>query len=191
MKHKLFTLILVLPLMLLGCSGNEDAGNGIDTAGKKTYQTANFSINYPQDWEIIEKNKFSSSVPKDIVVGFRSNIKNEIFTANVNIGVSILDQDLSSKDFGISTMAKASHRLIEFSELSAIQDSVNSTNGLLDAYVVQFEGKKTPSDPLVHFTQLFASSNGVVYTLTSAYLPDEDEMIVKQGVEMLNSFTLK
>ena len=44
-----------------------------------------FSIKIPREWDIIAKKDFTNDVPQNTLMVFRNNVKNENFTANVNI----------------------------------------------------------------------------------------------------------
>ncbi len=74
---------------------------------------------------------------------------------------------------------KLSEELIGFTEVALTQN------------LLEFEGKRSVTDPVIHFKQLFLINGGIGYTLTAGYLPTEDESVVKVLNEMLNSFALK
>jgi len=191
---KKFSILFLLSssLFLTACFGSDtnDTGTNSTIVGRE-YSGQNYSILVPMDWEIIEQNKFTSSIPADIDVGFRSNIKNETFTANTSIAINSFEEDIQIKDFALATLSKARKNLYAFKEISFNEDTVDSTIGPLSSYVMEFEGRKTSKDSLVKFIQVFVEKNKIIYTITGAYAENEDESIVKTLIEMINSFTLK
>lgn len=186
---KKLSTVLVLSLFLASCSLSSTETTL--TGNTNVYETANFQINYPLDWEVVDKTRFETSIPENIIVAFRSNIKNETFTTNLNISLDVFDQEVNTKDFGLSTLSLASKQLTDFVDIQMGETTVNFNSTKQNAYYIEYEGKSSPKDPLVHFKQVFANKGAVIYTVTNAYLPNEDESIVNLADLMLNSFTLK
>lgn len=190
-KIRNFFILISLPIVFFGCGTSSTTQYDINTIDYTAYSNANFSILYPNDWEIIERGNFPSSVSNDVIVVFKNNIKSEIFTANLSLAIGISDQKINTKDFALNTLEKAKVNLIDFVELNQSEDSVKSGTTELPAYVAQFSGKKQNSSPKIIFTQLYVAKDKVIYTLTAAYQTNEDESIVKKVNDMLNSFSLK
>lgn len=73
-------------LMLSGCF---NFGGSTDTPAvdekSKIYENTVFTITIPKDWDVIEKDDFTSEVPEETQVVFRNNVKNETFTSNVAV----------------------------------------------------------------------------------------------------------
>lgn len=181
---KIFSTLLISTLFLTGCFGSDNTPV-VDGApgGKLLYETAAYSIEVPSDWDILEKAQFTSNVPKGTDVAFRSNIKSEIFTANTNIVIAEAEEDVTALDFAKSSAERASTSLVDLSELTVTEKE--------DMALLQMKGKKSSSDPVVQFKQLYAKKGTQVFTVTASYLPDEDEMVVKYLDEMIDSFVLK
>lgn len=178
---------------MTGCFGSSDGTSGdtvFSNPNYNTYQGAGFTIPYPKDWEVIDGKTFTSNVPAETIVAFRNNLKNEIFTANTNISITPIPETINSEDFGKSTLLKSKESLVGFNELSKEEISFLYGNTELKTFISGFEGKKTPSDPVVRFKQLYIAGQGQGYVITSAYLPTEDESVVKMCDEMLHSFSL-
>lgn len=178
-------------MLITSCSNNDVSTTDINIPGQISYQTSNFSINVPQDWEIVERESFTSNVPIETLVGFRSNIKSEIFTANVNISESPLPPEISSKDFAKSSIASAQNRLSSYQQININDYELVYGEENIPTQIIEFSGKQSPIEPIVQFKQLFVTHNGIGYTITGAFLPSENESIVKQIDEMLDSFSLK
>ncbi len=183
-------LLIATFLLMTGCFGSDGNGTDIDTTGKVSYETANFSILVPQDWEILEKNSFPSNVPSNTEVAFRNNIKSEVFTANVNIALGGVNEGVNSFDFGKSSLSNAKSSLLSYEEIGSRDHLVPAGDGNIETLVFEFQGKKSAAEPIVKFQQLYAVMGGNSYTVTAAYLPNEDESVVKMMEEMLNSFSL-
>lgn len=179
-KFKILVLFLTIPLTLTGCfGGEEDAGNIEVGAGKKLYEDPNFSIVIPDDWETITRADFTSNVPGSTVVAFRNNIRHEDFTANLSVSHNILEKEISLADFANSVMSRQKNSLLSFNQVSNEED------------IYTFEGKQNASDPIVRFRQRFAVSGKSGFIVTAAYISDEDENVVNELQEMLDSFSLK
>ncbi|MBL4693881.1 hypothetical protein JKY72_00740 [Candidatus Gracilibacteria bacterium] len=184
MQKRLLTSLLLIPLFLTGCfSGEESASTTIAPPGMKIYESSEFSIQFPQDWQIVEGNDFTSTTPSSAQVGFVNNIINEKFTANLNVTIRKASKDLTSSDLAKSNNAKTKANLVELS----IQSTIESDNGI----TTNFQGKKAPSSPIIIFSRLDRVSNGNAYSTTAAHLPEEDESVVNALNEMLDSFSLK
>jgi hypothetical protein len=196
MKIKYFLILAVLALTLFsGCSsedGEKNPTNGATINPNKTlYEETDFSLSIPASWEVINKDSFTSNVPANTIVGFRNNIKNETFTANLNITQTNLTEEISSEDFAKSSMAKTKNSLVNFVEINKDTAKVNSPDGEIEAYLIEMEGKKSANEPVIHFKQLHIVNGGKAYTITAAYLKEEDESVTNILDEMVGSFTLK
>lgn len=184
MQKRLLTSLLILPFFLTGCFGGDDSVTATSTIpGMKIYDSNEFTIQFPQDWQIIEGNDFTSTTPTSAQVGFVNNLINEKFTANLNVTVRTVSDELTSSDFAKSNNAKTKANLIEFSQTSTIE----SNNGI----TTNFQGKKSASSPIINFSRLDRITNGKGYSATASHLPEEDESVVNALNEMLNSFSLK
>ncbi|MDX9971266.1 MAG: PsbP-related protein [Candidatus Gracilibacteria bacterium] len=186
MKKVLTTLLSVF--LLSSCSLSE---TGTISGTLSTYETANFKISYPLDWEVIDKSKFEINIPENVIMAIRSNIKNESFTTNVNISVEVPEKEVNVKEFALATMSLAKRKLTSFKEIQLGETTVNNIEGKIPAYYIEYEGKSSPKSPLVQIKQVFLNDNNAIYTLTKANLPTEDESIVNLADLVLNSFVLK
>lgn len=191
---KKLLLLFSIATLLTGCFG---IGESSDTPGGQgdpnfvTYDHTAFSIQVPKDWETIDSKSFTSNIPAETMVGFRNNIKNEVFTANVNVSMTKIPEEVTSADFGKSTLLKAKESLVGFKEISKEDYTLKYGDQEIATFTSGFEGKKTPADPIVRFKQLYIAYDGAGYVITSAYLPVEDETVVKNMDAMLHSFSLK
>lgn len=175
-----------------GCLGiGEETVTSAPQAGEVEYSTSNFSLLVPQDWEIIEEASFTSGIPSETLVDFRNNIKSDIFTANVNIAMMDVDEDMTASDLAISSKARAESSLVSFELVSLIDLEIPYGEIFKPGARLIFSGKKSASDPIVYFDQLYIIHNGLGFVVTSASLLEEDETVVNYLDRMLNSFALK
>lgn len=194
MKSKIFLGAIIVALTLTACGSDETDDGTIKNpseASKSNYETNEFKISYPSDWEVIDSTNYTSNVPPQIMVAFRSNIKNEVFTANLNISKNDLNEDISSMDFAKSSMAKAKSTLVSFEEISNENYSVELNGEPVETLITEFQGKKIASDPTVRFKRLSLVKGNQAFTVSGAYLPSEDEGVINAIDEMLRSFVLK
>lgn len=184
-KHLVISIGIISSLLLTAC-GNSDSTTTTSTTplkeGNKIYENDNFSLQIPMQWEAIDKSSFTSNVPAETIIGFRNHIKSDIFTANINIAQKEVDSTMPVKDFAKSSLEITRNNLIGY-------QLVNEKEGK-NTYSTEFEGKKSASEQIIHFKQLHVINNSTAYTITGAYLPNEDESVVNAIGEMMESFML-
>ena len=189
----MIALLIAIPITLSGCGGSsdQDTTQNIDTSGKLSYESNDFKILYPQDWEVISPSNFTSNVPSEIMIAFRNNIKNEVFTANVNVSKTTLGEDISSQDFAISSSSKIQNTIVSYQLIGKTDYQFIGPRQTVETYIIDFEGKKAASEAIIHFKNLYIVDNKIGYIVTGAYLPSEDESVVKSISDMLESFSIK
>jgi len=187
-KTTLILTIIIGTSLLFGC-GESDTTN--QTPVQTTYSGSTFTIYTPDGWTILEPKSFTSNVPQNTLVGFMSNIKNEVFTANVNVVYMALDKEIDARDYAKSNVMTAQKALISFKEIGKEEYDFAYGEDVIKTYISTFEGKKNVQEPIVRFKQLYVVLNTDAYVITGAYLPSENESIVKTVDEMLHSFSLK
>lgn len=190
-NKKLLIISLLSSALIFSACGSDESANTSEetiTADKITYATDDFELSIPSDWEILEKDSFTSNVPAETVVAFRNNIKNEVFTANVNINVTELAEEITVQDYAKSTLEKTKNSLIDFKEISSGEHTLAED---LPGYILEFEGKQSASESTIRFKQLYVIVDNKGYIITAAYLAEEEQSVVKSLDEMLDSFLLK
>lgn len=194
MKFKITIGTIITALLLSACGSDETAENSIENssqASKSNYETSEFKLSYPTDWEVLDSTSYTSNVPPQIIVAFRNNIKSEVFTANLTISKSELLESVSSLDFAKSSIAKAKSTLVSFQEIDTEDYNLEYNGNTIETWISEFEGKKTASDPLVRFRRLYLVNGNQAFTVTGAYLSTEDEGIINAINDMLRSFLPK
>lgn len=194
MKFKITIGTILTALILSGC-GSDESKDGTaqnpSEASKSNYETNEFQISYPSDWEVIDSTSYTSNVPPQTIVAFRNNIKSEVFTANLTVNKSELLEVVSSLDFAISSLAKAKSTLVSFEEINNEDYSIEFNDNTIETSITEFQGKKTASDPPVRFKRLYLVNGNQAFTVTGAYLSSEDEAVIQAIDDMLRSFLPK
>ena len=189
MQIKQYLAIALTPLLLTGCFGG--AENDTTDSDSNVYQGSDFSITVAPDWETIEREDFTSNVSPQTAVAFRSNKRSEVFTANINVTISNVEEGVSASDFAKSNLSKIRGSLLSYQEGESSTITIRRGEEEIDGYKVSFSGKQGPSQPIVQFTQVYTVNGEQGYQATGAYLANEDESVVKQVGEMLDSLSLR
>lgn len=190
-KKFLLAPLLVSSLILSACGSDETTPETPTDNSTAIYETADFAITPPPNWSVIEQSEFTSDMPQDIAVAFRSNIKNEIFVANANIIQRKFQENISSADLAQKTIQSSKENLIGFIENGKQTVKVKVGDESVEGVITDFDAKRFAQDPIIKFKQLNVTSGKDGFTVTAAYLPTEDESVVNAATEMLNSFRLK
>jgi hypothetical protein len=191
---KLLVIALTTMIGLTGCfGGGEEEEGTIEEVNNQysQYERSDFSLLYPGDWEILESGQFTSNVPSSTVVVFRNNLKNDIFTASLNVSQSEITAGTTSKDFSLQTLNVQKYNLVGFNELSREEYTLGDEITGEKTFISTFQGRKTATESLVEFKQLCIARNGFGMIITAAYLPNEEQSVVMMLDEMLKSFALK
>lgn len=196
MQKGILSSLLILSLSFAGCFGGDDETKPTDEStdiqpSDTAYDGGDFSIIINKDWEIIEADSFTSNVPAETAVGFRNNVKNEVFTTNLNIAKFTVTENIDSFDLSKSTTAKAKQSLLEFKQLNSENFSLENGENDIDTVILDYEGKKSASEPIIHFKQLYVINSSTAYILTAGYLPNESESTLTLIDKMIKSFRLK
>jgi len=186
-KIALILTIVIGTSLLFGCGSETPSATPTQT----TYSGTSFTIYVPDGWTVLEPKNFTSNIPQNTLVGFMANIKNEVFTANVNVVYTVLDKAIDARDYAKSNVMAAQKALISFKEIGKEEYNFPYGKDIIQTYISTFEGKKNVQEPIVRFKQLYVVLNTDAYIVTGAYLPSENESIVKTIDEMLHSFSLK
>jgi hypothetical protein len=189
---KKLLILVAAPLILTGCLGiGDEVSTNVPAAGEVEYSTSNFFLMVPQDWETIDGSDFTSNVPAETLVVFRNNVKSEIFTANLNISAVTAEEEMNSTDLAVSSRTRAESSLVSFEEISFAEMEVPFGEVFLPGARLVFSGKKSASDPIIYFDQIYVIHEGLGLIVTSSSLLEEDETVVNYLDRMLNSFSLK
>lgn len=178
-------------MLFTGC-GSDDSGpqDGGSTTNSNTYESEDFKLSIPKNWEVIDKEDFTSNVPKEALLAVRNNIKSETFTANLNVSKIAVEENANLSDMVKTSLSKVGNKLIEFKEIESKEVELEVNDKKLLAYVTQFQGKQSASSPIIIFKQLHTIHKDGAYTVTIAYWQEENENVVEAIETMFDSFTL-
>jgi hypothetical protein len=196
MKKVLAIIFTLLTLFTLtACFGGEPTDTTTQTQGTpqsfKNFENKDFSIIYPENWEVLEEDSFTSNVPATTVVVFRNNIKSDIFTANLNVSQATILEGTTSEDFALQTLNTEKYNLVGFTELKRENYTLGEGENAIKTFLITFQGRKTITETLVEFKQLCIARSGFGIIVTAAYLPNEDQNVVYDLDQMVKAFTLK
>ena len=195
-KHSANKIILssalFLTLALTGCSGfGTSTGAKADDPRLKTYENSEFSIKIPKEWEVIEKKDFTNDVPDVTVVVFRNNVKNETFTANVNIVRNSLQATIETGEYAKMVYNRQKTGLYDFKEDKREDYNVKiGDKDVVSSYLI-FEAQKATDQPAVKYLQTYAVKNNFAYIVTGAVSPKENDVTVQSIESIIKSFQLK
>ena len=198
MKRKILIAVLLGTSMLFvtGCFESETPDTTEpDTSQEQSqnnYQGADFSIYVPEAWEKIEKKDFTSEIPAGTEIVFRNNVKNEDFTANVNITKNTtLTNPISSADYAKQAVSNLKASMFNFNEIKRETAKILIGGTETETIYLAFEGKRNENENQVQFLQIYATKGQAGYIVTGAFSETEEELVVKKVDAMVRSFEVK
>lgn len=189
-----FTSFLLVALLSLGGCFNfsgEEAQQPEPGGESSVYQTNDFSINIPADWEVIDENDFTPEVPDETVAVFRNNVKNENFTANVNVVQRGIQSPVTSMEYANLVNNRQKSGLVDYRETRKETISIASGDQKEDTYFIAFEARKSSSDPLIRYFQTYGVRGNSAYIVTGALSTQENESTVQTVEKIVRSFRLR
>ena len=181
-----------LPL-LTGCFSVDNSttsttptDTGIQQA--KVYNDNQFSFSYPGNWDLIEQKDFTSDIPKETQVVIRNNIKNETFTADVNVVKNDLQIDESSLDYAKAVLNRQKTGLLDYKETKRDLVKINVGGQDQDTYYTEFDARLNATDPVTEFIQTYAVKNKQGYIIMAAYSQQETSTVIDQLQKVVKSF---
>jgi hypothetical protein len=190
MKKLLLLLSIAILLPACGGSGDTSTTGDSDEIFYFTYQTSEFEMDVPDEWEVI--NSFSSEYPDNIRIAFRDNIKDGDFVANVTIfkeenPKSNLNADLSQKYLNDHADTLVNYKLISQEEIT-LELLGASSQTIINSY----EGKNDTRDSSISYMQTYLAEGDIAWVVTASYYsPTEDSFSLERMETMLKSFTVK
>ncbi|MBI2463405.1 hypothetical protein HYV57_00415 [Candidatus Peregrinibacteria bacterium] len=188
MKKIILTLLLTLSLIGAGC-GSKDDGKNIQATTKKEYETDAFSLNPPKNWEKIET--FTKEYPAGVKAGFREPIKDNNFTANINITTKSVNANLNSYDFALQEIKNHENNLKNYLEITREKRTIKIGGNDTDTILITFEGRQNIENDMNRFLQIFATKEGIGYVVTGGLSQDESSDVQKEIEESLKSFEIQ
>ena len=183
-KKILAALIIILFAgFLSGCDGGEpSAGQNL-----KPYDGGEFVINIDPTWKIINQSDFYAEIPKETLVAFTTPEAYDGFFINVSIVKEDLKQPVSSIDYGRANINLAGQNLTDYQKVQEAKIDVGGQPSLLHI----FQARLNPTEKLIKFVQLYATSGNFGYIISGGMLPDTPKAIRDTVGAMVTSFNLK
>lgn len=191
MKSSL-SLLLGLSLLLTACNGGEpveDISEDTSQIYTYTYKTAEFEMEVPSDWELIDE--FTSEYPDGLKVAFRNNIKDSVFTANLAVLKEENREGDTSFDFAQRKLQDHEDTLLNYKLLEQEIVMLKVGGAESKSSLSTFEGKNETSGPALNFMQVTLTKGENAWTATATYRKEEDESIIVLMKNMLRSFNLQ
>lgn len=192
-KVKFFGAILACTFLLSGCFnfGGEPDEPSVEIGDNKVYENSAFSISFPRDWEIIEPSDFTDDVPGETQVVFRNNIKNENFTANVNVIRKTLLEPTDTIEYAKMVMNRQSSGLYGYRETRKDDSTIMVGDSEQSTFFIGFEARVSPEERLVRYLQTFGIKDKFGYIITGSFAAEESSSVVNTVGEIVKSFRIK
>ncbi|MBD3328611.1 hypothetical protein GF340_04900 [Candidatus Peregrinibacteria bacterium] len=191
---KLFLTFSLFSFLLAGCFNfDTDTPDDSDTANEteRLYETNDYAVIIPKDWEVIEKENFTSDIPEETDIAFRNNVKNETFTATATIVERDLLDTLDSLEFANRVRNRQKDGLTDYDEISKEKYNIVVGNTSQETLFIHFAARKTTSDPLLEYFQTYVTSDDTAYIVGGAVHPNEQENTSQIVEDIVRSFRLK
>lgn len=174
-------------LLLSGCLGIESitgSNDGIKVIdGYKIHDDLGFKILVPDGWEI--------SKNKDVVVAFRNNVRNPVFTANVVVVKNTLPGTVHGLDYAKALNEKVKKNLSSFQEVTYDETQVRVGEVWIDSLFTDAQGREGPDRDLKRFMHLSGVSGSTAYVVAGSMLVGEGEDTIKKMETMIRSFEVE
>lgn len=191
MSKKILATSLIALTLLTGCfsvdSGATTTADQNDQQSKN-YNNNEFSFAYPGSWDLIEPKDFTSDIPSETQVVVRNNIKNETFTANVNIVKNGLQVDKTALDYAKEILNRQKTGLLDYQETKRDLVKINVGGQDQDTYYVEFNARLNATDPVLRFIQTYVVKNKQGYIIMASYSQQESSIIIDQLQKIVKSF---
>lgn len=186
-------LILASIFVLSGCFNFADEENpeALPPSTSSTYETGEFSLTVPADWEVIDQNDFTSDVPPETVVVFRNNVKNETYTANVNIVKRELQENVDSLEYANLVANREKSGLVDYSEDRKETITIQTPDGEIETYLTVFQARKTTNDQFVRYYQTYGTQGNAAFIVTGSTSLQETETTSQTVENIVRSFQLR
>ena len=125
------------------------------------------------------------------MVIIRNNVKNETFTANVNIVKRGLEQATDSTQYANLVGNRQKSGLVDYDEVKKEESGVTIGDQKTPSYFVVFNARKTTQDQLIRYWQTYAIKDNFAYIITGASSTNESESTSKIIENIVKSFRLR
>jgi hypothetical protein len=190
----LMTIALAATLFISGCidlGGSNQTQTTTANDKIKTYETSAFTISIPTEWEMIDAKQFTADVPKETIVVFRNNVKNETFTANIVIVKNSLQEPVDTLEYAKMVLNRQSTGLYDYKESRREEAKISIGGKDAQTFFTDFQAKKTAAENTVRYLQTYGVKDNAAYIVTGAASTKENDSIIKTIEDTVKSFKLK
>lgn len=178
-------------LILSGCASSNQNQRVTTDERTRIVENSEFGVRIPREWDVIEPKDFTSEVPRETQLVFLNNIKNEDYTATVNITKNVLLEPKVTLDYAKEKINQAKQSLYNFKEIKRDVVKIPVGGQEIDTYIITYEGKQAPDQILGRFNQTFAVKDKSAYIITGTYSTVENANTIAAVEDMIKSFSLK
>ncbi len=184
------TVLLFLSISLSGCLGSSAVSSGPKT-GYHSYGIDDIALNIPDEWEVITAAQFASGVPAQTVIAFRSNIKNPIFTANVTISKTPVNETTQTLDYAKSLKHRIETSLVSYIDAGSEAVALVAGGAPADTLMIKSQGAERPQSDLKYFVHIPVIRSGFAYTIVGTTLANADDAEKEKIKIIAKSFSVK
>jgi len=184
-------IIGITVLLFTGCGNSNQQNQATQNSQSRVIDNTEFTVTIPKEWDVIDPKNFTSDVPPETQLDIRNNVKNEDFTANVNIIRRNLQNTQSTLDYAKAVINRQKSGLLNYKEDKNETSKMTIGNSQVDDYVETFEGKKDAQSDLIIFYQTYAVKGNFAYIITGSYSPKETGDNINAVQSIVKSFALK
>lgn len=185
------TLITLTLAALTGCGTSTTQQQATPDEKSRIIDTPEYTLRIPREWSVIEPKDFTSDVPQETALVVRNNVKNETFTANVNIIRRSLQTTQETLDYAKEVINRQKTGLLNYKEDKRDVSKMTIGGKQVDSYVVTFEGKKDAQSDQLKFVQTYAVKGTYGYIVTGSYSLQETSDNMNAVETIVKSFSLK
>lgn len=193
-KKLLLSILIVSSLLLSGCfsfdGGTQSPTTPTSTELSKIYNNGEFRLQYPPSWDVIEPKDFTTEIPGETQVVIRNNIKNENFTALINVVRNNLQTDKSTLDYAKEVLNRQKTGLLDYKETKREITKVSIAGSQQETYYTEFDGRLNPVDPVIRFIQVYAVKDRKAYIIMGSFSAQEQTPVIDLLQKMVKSFTV-
>jgi hypothetical protein len=181
-------------LLLGGCfsgdigTGGTGSNSNQDLSNSKTFSNNQVSFTFPSGWDVIEPKDFTSEIPPETQVVIRNNIKNDTFTANINIVRNDLQVSKSSLDYAKEIINRQRTGLLDYKETKREIIKIQIGSSEQETYYTEFEARLNQTEPVTKFIQTYGVKDKAGYIIMAAYSQQENTAVVDQLANTVRSF---
>lgn len=175
MNKKAVLSVILLSTLLTGCLDSNPSSSDEQKipTGFHEYNGEGFSLQIPDEWEVVSSTSFSSAVPKNTIVAFRSNLRSARFTPNVAILKNELSQEITAADYASALKQKIINELANFREIQIEKTNIKIAGKDEETLFIYVEGREGTDKDLKRFVETAGVKGRTAFIAAGALLADD------------------